>query len=84
MVVLQAVATAALGVRIAAPVIAPGDGRMRHPLLAVPVSLGEGERVVALPLLAAVPVGEFADRVGNLAHLRDALVRGVDLLFAGA
>lgn len=82
--ILQSDAMATLGVRIAAPLRSTAEYRANHPYLSPDVALGEQSYRVALPLLAAVPEGEFDERLGNLSHLRDAIVRGIDLLFTGA
>jgi toxin CcdB len=68
--------------RIVAPLRAEGR-YTAFPGLTPTVKVGDGHWVVRLQELAAVPAAEIRVRVGSIAHLRDELKRGLDILIDG-
>jgi toxin CcdB len=82
-VVLQDDMHETLRSRIVAPLVPLREAK-HQPKGLCPVVQIEGEPLaVFLPSMAAVPIGTLGRPFGSLADHREALVRGLDLLFTG-
>jgi toxin CcdB len=68
--------------RIVAPLREEGAYAM-FPGLTPVVEIAGRRWIVRLPELAAVPAAELGERIGSIAHARDALKRGLDILIDG-
>jgi toxin CcdB len=68
--------------RIVAPLREEGT-YAAFPGLTPVVEIAGRRWIVRLPELAAVPAAELGERIGSIAHARDALKRGLDILIDG-
>jgi toxin CcdB len=68
--------------RIVAPLREEGD-YAAFPGLTPVVEIAGRRWIVRLPELAAIPAAELGERTGSIAHARDALKRGLDILIDG-
>jgi toxin CcdB len=80
---LQADVLGSLATRVAAPLL-PIAQVKDQPRGACPTIVIDNNLLALLvPDMASTPVKELFDRVGSAAHLRDEILRAVDLVFTG-
>lgn len=82
-VVLQSDAFEAIDTRVFAPCLPADRPGMRPDRLAPAFFHAEREYRVMLHLIGTAPVHRLGARVGNVAYLRDDIVRAFDLLITG-
>jgi toxin CcdB len=69
--------------RLVAPLVSVKKaGRVIRGLNPV-IQIGQQDFVLMPQLLAAVPITELGKHVGSVTHLRDEIIRALDLLFTG-
>ncbi|MFO1203858.1 MAG: CcdB family protein [Tabrizicola sp.] len=82
-VVLQSDALEAIGTRVFAPCLPADRPGMRPDRLAPAFFHAEREYRVMMHLMGAAPVHRLGVKVGTVAHLRDDIIRALDLLITG-
>lgn len=82
-VILQSDALEGMDTRVFAPCLPADRPGMRPDRLAPAFYHAEREYRVMLHLIGAAPVHRLGAKVGNLAYLRDDIVRAFDLLITG-
>lgn len=81
--VLQSDPLEAMGTRLFAPCLPADRPALRPDRLAPAFFHAEREFRVLVHLMGAAPVHRLGVRIGNLSHLRDDIVRALDLLITG-
>lgn len=82
LIVLQSDAIFDIGTCVVAPLISPRTVKLFEKLLPLVVVDGT-QYVVAIPDMAAIPIGEIGVPVVNLETSRDKLLASIDLVFTG-
>ena len=82
-VILQSDALEAIDTRVFAPCLPADRPGMRPDRLAPAFFHAEREFRVMMHLMGAAPVHRLGARIGSVAHLRDEIIRALDLLITG-
>lgn len=82
-VVLQDDMHERLSSRVVAPLVPLGEAKHQPKGLCPTVTLDDERHAIFLPTMASLPIGTLGPATASLADQREAIVRGLDLLFNG-
>ena len=82
-VVVQSDLLEAMRTRVVAPLLPVGRAGPGMRSLNPEITIADQTAVLMPQLLATLTIAEMGERVGSIAHMRDAITRAVDTLLSG-
>ena len=83
MVIVQSDLLEGMRTRVVAPLLPAGRAGRTVRILNPEVEIGGAAFVLMPQLLATLTLDQLGERVGSVEHMRDAIVRAIDMLLAG-